>query len=641
MNKPADNPVNLKSLSCVNLTHIMIIIIIIAGAFSVFVFNAQAYKNFISDDALISLRYCDNFLHGHGLAWNDSGRPVEGYSNLLWILLVSFIGLFRVDLITAARIAGHACVLLMMIPLALEFLRMRSKNYFGLAIPLLFIAFSGTVAAWGMGGLEQPLVCALLGFSVWVVFKYMEDGDKSFKAVVLPGTIMGFLVLSRLDGILFVFVITAVLFLMNVKKGGESYKSLKLLYIPLATYIAQAIFRFIYYGTLIPNTALVKLTPSIFHAKSGFEYMAGGLISMKILFLFALAGAVYAFFDRALRKKVIILLALILSWFAYVVFIGGDIFPGYRHMMPAIMIAVFLMLEGFIKAGYAKHKLMINIPLILAGCFFCSFYGITQSWEFQNYKAATEKWEQSAMEAGRILGSMFEKESPLVAVTAAGSLPYASHLPSLDLFGLNDYELPRYYRSSGAGKGWIGHEVGSAKYVIKKMPDFISLYDGSVDTVHYNWWKELIDMPEFKNNYRLIYFYCPENKFTAKLWANTYSGKIGITTEGNHINIPVYFFSSEKNPVLMDENIEPVLNIKSKSRVIAFGMVIPAGHYVFNSENKPKIKLNIIKINETTIRLKAISSDYIIKKKYNMVNLEIYNQSENDMILKTTNLTIK
>ena len=47
------------------------------------------YYPFLSDDALISLRYASRLLQGKGLTWTD-GPPVEGYSNLLWTLLGLF-----------------------------------------------------------------------------------------------------------------------------------------------------------------------------------------------------------------------------------------------------------------------------------------------------------------------------------------------------------------------------------------------------------------------------------------------------------------------------------------------------------------------------------------------------------------------
>ena len=61
-------------------------IMIFAGAIVLLAFHASYYYPFISDDSLISLRYAQRLVEGKGLTWT-AGHPVEGYSNLLWVLL--------------------------------------------------------------------------------------------------------------------------------------------------------------------------------------------------------------------------------------------------------------------------------------------------------------------------------------------------------------------------------------------------------------------------------------------------------------------------------------------------------------------------------------------------------------------------
>ena len=67
--------------------------------------HAAYYYPFLSDDSLISARYAQRLLDGHGLTWTD-GKPVEGYSNLLWLLFTALLGAVGVDLIVALRILG-------------------------------------------------------------------------------------------------------------------------------------------------------------------------------------------------------------------------------------------------------------------------------------------------------------------------------------------------------------------------------------------------------------------------------------------------------------------------------------------------------------------------------------------------------
>ena len=49
------------------------------------------------DDAYISFRYAVNFAQGNGLVWNV-GVPVEGYTCLLWVVLLSAIARAGIDL---------------------------------------------------------------------------------------------------------------------------------------------------------------------------------------------------------------------------------------------------------------------------------------------------------------------------------------------------------------------------------------------------------------------------------------------------------------------------------------------------------------------------------------------------------------
>ena len=80
---------------------------LLAGA--ILVLHAWHFMPFVEDDALISLRYAKRLLEGHGLTWTDGPR-VEGYSNLLWILLAAGLGALKIDLVLTVRMLGFACM---------------------------------------------------------------------------------------------------------------------------------------------------------------------------------------------------------------------------------------------------------------------------------------------------------------------------------------------------------------------------------------------------------------------------------------------------------------------------------------------------------------------------------------------------
>lgn len=149
----------------------IIIIFMLLPFAGILLLNASRYWPFISDDSLISLRYAGRFLEGKGLSWSD-GRPVEGYSNLLWVLLVALVGKAGVNLIDAARILGLLGMAAIMFSMLYWYVKKNAFRdvWFPLTVALLFLSLGAPMAVWAIGGLEQPLYGALLAVSIPLIF---------------------------------------------------------------------------------------------------------------------------------------------------------------------------------------------------------------------------------------------------------------------------------------------------------------------------------------------------------------------------------------------------------------------------------------------------------------------------------------
>jgi hypothetical protein len=79
----------------------------------------------------------------------------------------------------------------------------------------------------------------------------------------------------------------------------------------------------------------------------------------------------------------------------------------------------------------------------------------------------------AASRYGRPVGEWLATALPpgsLVATNAAGSIPYWSRLPVLDMLGLTDRHLAR---SRSDVHSWIGHERGDAAYVLQRRPAIV------------------------------------------------------------------------------------------------------------------------------------------------------------------------
>ena len=61
------------------------------------------------DDSFISFRYAENLAGGHGPVYNPGDPPVEGYSNLLWVLALAALSAMGLGTVVAAKWLGILC----------------------------------------------------------------------------------------------------------------------------------------------------------------------------------------------------------------------------------------------------------------------------------------------------------------------------------------------------------------------------------------------------------------------------------------------------------------------------------------------------------------------------------------------------
>jgi hypothetical protein len=146
------------------------------------------YLSFISDDALISLRYVDRFLNGQGLTW-DNYHPVEGYSNLLWIIIISIFGSLGFNLITISRVLGILFMMIPIITILYNFSQDKkiSQNLFlSILFSLFFLTLSSPISVWAIGGLETPLLASLFSLSIFLNFKIMKKIEININYIFVP-----------------------------------------------------------------------------------------------------------------------------------------------------------------------------------------------------------------------------------------------------------------------------------------------------------------------------------------------------------------------------------------------------------------------------------------------------------------------
>lgn len=497
----------------------------------IFALGCYYHYPFLSDDSLISLRYAQRFIEGKGLTWND-GHPVEGYSNLLWILMISALGKLGMNLILAARLLGIACSVGTLAAICSYFkTRNIRREYVFLTVFLLVTTPCFTV--WAIGGLEQPLYIFLLTLTLTEVSKIINDKNKG--RIYSLSLWLGLLAITRPDG--FLFTILTTLFLVFIFR--KSRKDLIKVFVfagilPALFLLGQLLFRYNFYGELVPNTALVKVKITLHHI------VRGGFYVFKSFFgtlLFSSLG-LYCLFYLVYKKKNLFgfyVLLNIVVWTVYIVTVGGDIFPAFRHYYVVLILLVFAIILGLNEMKFHFKIKMIRVGFI-ALLLINPFIQLVIP---DNHYAIEERWEFRGMNLGKTLKNTFP-ETTLIAVTAAGCIPYASELPTVDMLGLNDYYTPRH-PPKNFGTGMLAHELGDANYVLGRNPDIIIYHMGAVP--RFNVGDQMKTNPVFMNNY--VEMLARQSNDEHILYFNKYGKSTGIRKQGNKIIIPAYLISSD------------------------------------------------------------------------------------------------
>ncbi|HMA33594.1 MAG TPA: hypothetical protein VKY74_03860 [Chloroflexia bacterium] len=123
---------------------------------------------YMPDDAYITYRYAENLAAGRGLVFNAAAAPVEGYSNLSWIVLLAGLARLGLDLpVWAANLGRLLSLLNLGLVYALSY-QVVGRRAWALLAPAL-LALTAPYALWARGGLETMWYATLLLLSLWLV----------------------------------------------------------------------------------------------------------------------------------------------------------------------------------------------------------------------------------------------------------------------------------------------------------------------------------------------------------------------------------------------------------------------------------------------------------------------------------------
>lgn len=512
---------------------------------------------YMADDAFISLRYAERLLQGQGLTWTD-GERVEGYSNLLWILLTAIGGPITGDLVLNARLLGIASTVG---TFALLLFGGLVPPRLPAAIVVVTLGSLSSTGLWAIGGLEGPLVMMLVAATIVALRRALADGhgerhQRGWRAGL--GISLALLSWTRPEGPLWAMLAGAVITLHAVRGGRHSPRELLRLLVPVLLPVvvavaAQLAFRLAYYGDWLPNTAHAKAAGNASSWLAGWHYLLSAGLSLRALFVPAALGAVVFASGRRGDAAVQFGLLSVVVWSAYLVPIGGDHFPRNRMMLPLFAPLAVLAAHGIDQL----HRLARVGPALAWGLALGSV-GLAR-WDFVDrhgdQRQQVPTWEWIGEPVGNWLQRAFGAERPLVAVDAAGGAPYFSRLPCLDLLGLCDRTIAKSPPSPMVGF-WAGHNRGNGAYVLDRRPDLVLFgYPNGLPQPNWISGRQMETDPRFLRDYRLVVMDAGDvvlrngnhEHLRLSTWLHT-NGRLGYRRAAATLRIPGYWLGCYRQP---------------------------------------------------------------------------------------------
>lgn len=452
----------------------------------------------MADDAFISLRYSENLLLGHGLVWNP-GERVEGYSNLLWVLLSAGLGWLGCDLVTAVRVLGTTSTAATLAVLSCSRLL---PTPWPARLVVVTLAAQASVALWAIAGLEAPLAMLWVALTMLGLERAFADAAPRRGWLAFAGVQLALLAWTRPDGPL--WAVFAALTVWWCARGTRRLPLLfALLLPPLLAVLLQLGFRITYYDDWLPNTGRAKNAPLAAAVSGGGEYLLWAAVALRSLLLPAALGALLGW--RLPRVRPLLLFATVgcIGWSLYVMRVGGDVFPRNRFLIVALAPLVVLAAHGIATLHRGGRVGRIAAWFVLLASIGLARFDAEPP---MHVSQQLPPWPWRAAAIGDWLGRSFAAEQPLVAVDAAGAVPYFSRLPSLDMLGLCDRTIARTPLAPDR-RFFVGHNRGNGPYVLSRRPDLIQFDVPGLNAIpHHLSGEQMFAEPTFFTDHRLVVF---------------------------------------------------------------------------------------------------------------------------------------
>ena len=281
------------------------------------------------DDAFITHRSAANLVAGHGAVWNV-GERVQSYTHPLWFSFSTFFHALTGEAYVSMLVLSMVLVGVAVAGIALGV----ARDWRVGALLALALSCSAAVVDYGVSGLENPLLYVLLLGALIATARLPMPSQIQF-----AGLLVCAVGLTRMDALVLAGPPLLVM-AHGLRPRKMAVRALLLASLPL---VAWEGFSLLYYGSLVPNTAIAKLNLEIDKwdlAVQGLRYL-GWTARRDPMTLILIAGGITVAALRGGRIERASAVGLGL-YLLYVLRIGGDFMGGRFLAAPAVLGAALM-----------------------------------------------------------------------------------------------------------------------------------------------------------------------------------------------------------------------------------------------------------------------------------------------------------
>ncbi len=235
--------------------HVIASVLVVAIGVALFAVHASAYRDWLVDDAGISIAYAKNFAAGNGLIAQPGAAPVEGYSDPLWVFVLA--ALDRLGLLVLPGAPKIAAILLVAATYALLVAiaqRITPRGAITSAVALVFCSANPSFVIWCASGLENALYAFAIVLLLGLTLRALES-PRIDRALFACGVTASLVAMTRPDGVLFALLPPAIA-LASGRREQRAFVAYAIGFgAPFAAFLLS---RALIFHHLVPNTYVAK-----------------------------------------------------------------------------------------------------------------------------------------------------------------------------------------------------------------------------------------------------------------------------------------------------------------------------------------------------------------------------------------------